>query len=443
MGDLHRLPGNPRGRVTEPHPWRRSIAWLAFLGPFFFASYGFANWLASRHTHVGFVAFAWERSIPFVPWTIVPYWTIDLLYTVSVLVCTTRKELDRQGLRLVLIQLISIFFFITFPLRFSFDRPHADGVFGALFTALGSFDKPFNQAPSLHMASLVVVWVRLNHHLRSGWRWVLHAWMILIGVSVLTTYQHHFIDLPTGLAVGFFALWAIPEEDESPLRGAMLTTDGKRRRLALLYAAGAFVCAAIACIGGGWLWFFWPALAVGMVSLNYAALGVRGFQKGSDGRLSIGARGLFAPYTVSSWLSSRLWTRNHPAAGKVADGVWIGRIPGPGQAGHFAAVVDLCAELPCGDPGKHFYRSLCVLDLTVPSANILRDAAAAIETARQHGPVLVCCALGYSRSAASVVAWLLTTHRASTVEDAVRMVRNARPAIRLRREHFTALEGLV
>src|SRR5688572_516111 len=218
--------------MTESRPWRRAFAWLAFLGPFFFASYGFANWLASRRSDVGAVAFDWERSIPFVPWTIVPYWSIDLLYCVSIFVCTTRRELDRHAQRLLAVQLISIAFFIAFPLRFSFERPAADGLFGALFTALGSFDKPFNQAPSLHIGLLIVIWVSLARHCAPRWRWVLHAWMALIGLSILTTYQHHFIDLPTGLAVGFAALWALPDEGESPLRRLAFTKDPARRRLA-------------------------------------------------------------------------------------------------------------------------------------------------------------------------------------------------------------------
>jgi hypothetical protein len=29
-------------------PWRRALAWLAFLGPFFFATYAFAIWTASQ-----------------------------------------------------------------------------------------------------------------------------------------------------------------------------------------------------------------------------------------------------------------------------------------------------------------------------------------------------------------------------------------------------------
>ncbi|MFL6535105.1 MAG: hypothetical protein ACJ8G8_17435 [Pseudomonas sp.] len=43
-----------------------------------------------------------------------------------------------------------------------------------------------------------------------------------------------------------------------------------------------------------------------------------------------------------------------------------------------------------------------VLDLTAPTAEQCLDAAQKIEQLRQHGPVLVCCALGYSRSATAV-----------------------------------------
>ena len=429
--------------MTTPRPWRRAVAWLAFLGPFFFASYGFANWLAGRRGDVGAVAFDWERSIPFMPWTIVPYWSIDLLYCLSIFVCTTRRELDRHAQRLLAVQLISIAFFVALPLRFSFDRPVADGLFGALFTALGSFDKPFNQAPSLHIGLLIVIWVTLARHSAPRWRWALHAWMTLIGLSILTTYQHHFIDLPTGLAVGFAVLWVLPDERESPLRRLAFTTDPARRRLALRYAIGAVVCTAFACLGGTWLWLFWPALALALVALHYAAVGAAGFQKDSQGRLSIGARGLLLPYLIGARINSRLWTRRHPQPAAVTEDVWIGRIPSAAdvRVSPFAAIVDLSAELSCGDHEARLYRSFPVLDLTVPDAAVLRAAAEAMEEGRQRGPVLVCCALGYSRSAAAIVAWLLMTRRAATVDEAMSMVRKARPAVVLRREHCTALEA--
>jgi protein-tyrosine phosphatase len=429
--------------MTESRPWRRAVAWLSFLGPFFFASYGFANWLASRRGQVEAIAFDWERSIPFVPWTIVPYWSIDLLYALSIFVCTTRRELDRHAQRLLAVQLISIAFFVAIPLRFSFDRPAADGVFGALFTALGSFDKPFNQAPSLHIGLLIVIWVTLARHCAPRWRWALHVWMTLIGLSILTTYQHHFIDLPTGLAVGFAVLWALPDERESPLRRLAFTTDPACRKLALRYALGAVVCGAFACLGGTWLWLFWLALALAVVALNYAAAGAAGFQKDSHGRLSIGARGLLMPYLIGARINSRLWTRRHPQPAAVTEDVWIGRIPGAAdlRTSPFAAIVDLSAELSCGTDEERTYRGFPVLDLTVPDAAVLRAAAEAIEEGRATGPVLVCCALGYSRSAAAIVAWLLMTRRAATVDEAMSMVRKARPAIVLKREHCTALEA--
>ena len=403
-------------------PWKRAAAWLLFLGPFFFATYGFANWLASRRATVGAIVFDWERHIPFVPWTILPYWSIDLLYAISLFVCTTRREVDRHGLRLLFAQVLSIACFILFPLRFSFERPASSELFGALFTALGSFDKPFNQAPSLHIALLIVVWVRLAAHMQRG-RWLLHAWMALIAVSILTTYQHHFLDLPTGAAVGFLALWVIPDEEESPLRRMSFTRDRKRVRLALLYATGAALCTAVAFLGGTWLWMLWPAAALAFVALIYAAIGERGFQKSANGRLSLGSRALLAPYLGAAWLSSRLWTRNHPGATEVRDGVWIGRIPTKGEP--FAAIVDLCAELSCASSPA--YRNVPVLDLTKPSDDALHAAARAIEEAPK--PLLVCCALGYSRSARAVVEWLLTTKRAASFEEAAAIVRAARPSI--------------
>ncbi|HEX6083153.1 MAG TPA: phosphatase PAP2/dual specificity phosphatase family protein [Thermoanaerobaculia bacterium] len=410
----------------------RAAAWLLFLGPFFFATYGFANWLASTRANVGVVVFDWERHIPFMPWTIIPYWSIDLLYAISLFVCTTRREVDRHAQRLLFAQLVSVACFIAFPLRFSFERPESSGLFGALFTALGSFDKPFNQAPSLHIALLIIVWVRLAAHVGTGFSpsgglkpapHLLHAWMALIGVSVLTTYQHHFLDLPTGAAVGFLALWIIPDEEESPLRRMSFTRDRKRVRLALLYATGAALCTAVAFLGGAWLWMLWPAAALAFVALIYAAIGERGFQKSANGQLSLGSRALLAPYLGAAWLNSRLWTRRHPDAAEVRDGVWIGRIPTKGEP--FAAIVDLCAELSCASHPA--YHNVPVLDLTRPSDDALRAAAQAIEGAPK--PLLVCCALGYSRSARAVVEWLLTTRRAASFDEAAAIVRKARPSV--------------
>src|SRR5438067_5813221 len=124
-------------------PWQRALLWLAFIGPFFFASYGFTNWVAAQRSVTTAFTFAWEQHIPFVAWTIVPYWSIDLLYAVSFFCCRDRAEVDRHGLRLLSAQLISVSCFLLLPLHFSFQRPITEGVYGAFFDALTGFDLPF------------------------------------------------------------------------------------------------------------------------------------------------------------------------------------------------------------------------------------------------------------------------------------------------------------
>jgi len=70
-----------------------------------------------------------------------------------------------------------------------------------------------------------------------------------------------------------------------------------------------------------------------------------------------------------------------------------------------------------------------MLDLLPPTDEQLSQAVAAIEALRRTGTVWVCCALGLSRSALTVAAWLLHSGRASTVAQAIALVRAARPAV--------------
>ncbi|HYQ25467.1 phosphatase PAP2/dual specificity phosphatase family protein [Stenotrophomonas sp.] len=425
--------------AAEGRPWRRALLWLVLLGPFFFASYGFANWMAGRHATLPVMAFAWETHIPFVPWTIVPYWSIDLFYAISFFLCRQRMELDRHALRLFSAQLIAVACFLLWPLRFSFARPEIGGVFGWLFDVLLGFDKPFNQAPSLHIVLLIVLWVKYAQYLQGAWRWLLHGWALLIGVSVLTTFQHHFIDVPTGLLGGWLCVWLWPEQGAPPLRAWRMAGDPKRWRLASIYLLGAaMLLVPVVMLGGAALWLLWPVVSLLLVALAYAGLGMAVFQKRADGRLTMAARWLLAPYLAAAWINSRLWTRAAPQPVEVAGGVWLGRIPCAALPSPLRGVVDACAELSCHAPGAA-YASVPMLDLVVPAPVQLAEAADAIEALRAQGPLLVCCALGYSRSAASVATWLLRTGRVCSAAEAVAQVRAARPSIVLHDVHLQAI----
>lgn len=428
--------------MREPGLLKPAVLWLLLLAPLFFSTYGFATWVTSQRSDVGTLVFDWETHMPFWAWTIVPYWSIDLLYGFSLLLPNTRHELKQHALRLLSAQVIAVSCFLIWPLRFTFERPELDGVFGWLFAVLAGFDKPFNQAPSLHIALLVILWVMYQRHTQGFWRWLVHGWFALIGISVLTTYQHHFIDLPTGALAGWLCVWLWPVEHPSPLLNARLTRDTKRWRLGLRYAVGAFGLAIVAfAMGGAWLWILWPAASLALISVNYLVLGAAGFQKRADGQLTPASRWLYAPYLAAAWINSRLWTRKHPQPDLIVDNVWLGRIPTTSEQEPFKAIVDLCAELPINPQGRA-YHAIPVLDLIAPSPAECLQAAQAIERLHTSGPLLVCCALGYSRSATAVAAWLLHTGRAATIEDALTIIRTARADVVLHPAHREALEGL-
>lgn len=403
----------PYGRVVV-----RAALWLAFLAPFFYLTYGFANWLASRRDDVGSIVFSWEHSIPFVAWTIVPYWSINLFYGLSLLLNDNRQGVNRLAGRFLTAQLVAVTCFILFPLTATFVRPPTTGLPGFMFAVLGGFDKPFNQAPSLHIALLVIIWDHWRHRLSDLLLSLWHVWCFLIGASVLTTWQHHFIDIPTGALLGFFALWLFPRSGALPFSGIQLASDAKARRLALFYALGSVLALAGAALGAFLsavaLFLLWPALALAIVAFAYAGAGAKMFQKSADGSITLASRVLLLPYRLGARANIWAWTRDLAAQVAVADGVFLGRFPTASEANSFGTVIDLAAELERPAEAMCHWISLPMVDLLPPPLMMQQQAAGALESARRNGTVLVCCALGFQRSAGVVAEWLVATGRAKT-----------------------------
>lgn len=425
----------------EARPWRRAALMLAGLGVLFYVSYGFANWAAGQRSHVPSVVFGWEGLVPFVDWTILPYWTTNLFYAGSLFLCASRAELSVHVRRLFTTQIVAVACFLLVPLKFSWPKPETTGLFGFMFESLGAFDRPFNQAPSLHVALTVVLAALYLRHLPSRLVLPFLLWSALVVVSTMTTYQHHFIDLPTGLLLGFAVLWAWPMDRESPLAGARLARSAARRRLALRYAAAAAALAAVSLgIGNAALWLLWPALSLLLVACAYLVLGPAAFGKRADGRIDFAARVLLAPYLVGAFINSRLWTWRTPRPVEIADGVFLGRFPTAADLAGIATVVDLTAEFarPRTDVA---WRAFPSLDLVAPEPARLAAASEAIAAAQPGGPVLVCCALGYGRSVAAVALWLVRSGRAGTVEAALAQLRRQRPSLVLSDEQRLAVEA--
>jgi hypothetical protein len=188
---------------------RQALPQLAATSAVFAAAYAGCNRLTSLRADVGAAMFDFERHMPFVPWTIVPYLSIVFFFVFSFFAGGGRAAQREHVLRLLLNLGVAIACYLLVPLRFQFERPAVDGAAGWLFTLLAACDLPYNRAPSLHISVLLLLWLRLAPGL-AGWRRLaLQLWFTAIGLSVLTTWQHHLVDIPAGLAAGAFSVWLV------------------------------------------------------------------------------------------------------------------------------------------------------------------------------------------------------------------------------------------
>ncbi len=432
--------------------WKHSAKWLLFLGPFFFISYGFANELASSRSDVLHIVFSWEQSIPFIPWTIIPYWSIDILYALSVFICTTKIELNSHAKRLLTAQIIAVTCFIVFPMGFSFERPETSGLYGYLFTALSTFDQPFNQAPSLHITFLVILWVLYPRHLPKYLVLPFHILCILIGISILTTYQHHFIDVPTGALLGWFCIWLWPEDGHSMLTISNKAKTEQHRHLVAYYLTTSLCLGLLAYSIKGWaLWLLWPMISLAFIALFYAFIGAKGFQKTNNGTMSIASQWLLFPYLLGAKFNSYLWTRKHPSTNQILDGLWLGSFPSSKEIKDkkYHTIIDMTAEMLMPSIAKKdevLWYSFSNLDLLTPSENHLLKTAKLIEQHRNehiNEPILITCALGYSRSVLAIMTWLLLSQQAKSIEAALDIIRNKHPRFVLKPTDYQQLRAII
>ena len=501
---------------------KTSLLKLALVGMLFYASYGLSNHYAASLAYVPEVAFAWERNIPFWEWTILPYWSLNLMYAAAFFLCRNAREQNRYVARLVSAQIVATTCFMLFPLHFGWPKPPTDGLWGVMFDSLVAFDLPYNQSPSLHIALSIIVgafyWTRFPKI-----RLPILLWQSLIALSVLTTYQHHFIDVPTGALLGWLVLWVMPQHGVSPFRrpfgtqGRLKTSEAsfceaktnaagfreaktspatrsREIKIAMLYLAGAVLSALPSLFGGAWLWMLWVSVSLSVVAFAYLTGNAAVFQKQADGRLSAAATVLLLPYLVGVRLNMAYWLRGKAKTARVRDDVLIGSISGVAEIQHcggvfgkktasaalkmlarcstllrflpciyhflpqksasqakspqplaisddLPAVLDVCAEYP-RPRYRGSYRVLPLLDMVAPSENDLVQAASLLEALRrQHGKVLTCCALGYGRSAAVVLTWLLVYGGCRDLAQATAELKQARPQMVLPPETAKAVEA--
>ena len=200
----------------DPPSLRAKVLCAAVMSAAFLICYGGCIAITAARAPVPTLAFAWEKRIPFVPAMIVPYMSIDLFFLGSFFLCTTRLELSTHVKRLALAIGVATTCFVLFPLQMGSHRPVVEGLWTAWFAQLDRMDRPYNLAPSLHIAQWTILWVVYAHHTRTWLKVLAALWFALIYVSTLLTWQHHVFDVITGQALGLLALYCFRERERSP-----------------------------------------------------------------------------------------------------------------------------------------------------------------------------------------------------------------------------------
>jgi len=437
VGNLLRLTRPPQVTVSPPSKIR-AAATSAALSLLFMVVYGGCSWITAHRSDVGTWYYSWERFIPFVPLLIIPYMSIDLFFVGGPFLCRSRAELRVLAQRITFAILLAGACFLLIPLRLSTPRPQPGDWTAAIFKFLHGFDQPYNLFPSLHIALRTILASLYAKHTHGVARLASNVWFSLIGFSTLLTCQHHLVDVIGGFVLAAVSFYLFSEEK-------MRLPVVPNHRVGGYYAVGAAVLVLLALAGwplAGIL--LWPAFSFAITAAAYWGLGPSIYRK-TNGRLPLSAWLVFAPCFLGQYLSLRHYRRQCAAWNQITPNVWISARLNRNEAAQISqagatAILDLTAEFSeTATLLALAYHNIPILDLTAPNPAQLREAVEFISKQAERGVVCVHCKVGYSRSAAVVGAYLLASGQAQSVEQAVALLRNARPAMVIRPEALAAL----
>lgn len=379
---------------------QRLIA-LLICGIVFLAVYQLAGMYASGLPYVPSFVFPFEKQMPFLPWMVIPYMTSGVFFILIFFAVRQRDELILLFGRMLFITVASGICFFLFPLRFSFPRPPVDSsFFSFFFQYLNTWDTPFNQAPSLHIAYACMFWMVLSARLTGYKKLIAGVWLLLMGISTLTIYQHHVIDVVTAFGLVCITCFIFPGHIR------------RNKRIAALYSLAALSLVILIlfiyrdCLI---LVFFliWLVVTLIRVGKAYTDTDAR-FLKREDGTISLFNKIIcFAYIAVYKLIRYTFYRNKIPAITEIYPNVFIGPMPGnkdiPVAAGNIK-VIDLTAELEesktirtCTD-----YYSCPMLDIASvrneDTERIVELIAKLYVALEPEEKIYIHCLMGYSRS---------------------------------------------
>jgi fatty acid desaturase len=198
--------GGDAGKPSEREALVVNIVVSLIFGIFFWLIYGSGSALYHSAPTLHRVDFAFEQSIPFVPWASLVYLTAAPFLWVAPFVLRTPEQLVPLAVALALELLIAWWIFLLFPVEVSFPPPEVSGVTGLLFSWADALNLDGNSLPSLHGAlPLSVAWACAEGKTVLV-RAALWGWAWLIALSTTLTHQHNVLDVVAGAALAFAAM---------------------------------------------------------------------------------------------------------------------------------------------------------------------------------------------------------------------------------------------
>lgn len=347
--------------------------------------------------------FRFEKYIPFIPWTIIPYMTSGLFFCLVFFCCTHKEQLKVLTQRMLFVTIIAGIGFVLFPLKFSLPKPETENIFfGYSFQFLKIFDSPFNQAPSLHIAYAFIFW-SVFRNLKKG-RNLLMVWLILLGISTLTTYQHHCIDIITGSILAHLSFVIFPYRKNDFLY--------RNFQVANMYFLSGWILILAALLlnefsGNAGLFLWWPALMNLFIGLHYQRNNIY-FLKDQNGNIPWFKKVLYAPYLLIYWVFWKFFRKNKIPV-EIIPGLYISSRPDAEDLKNFGnidslKVYDLSAEMEeiSMIKEKLNYHSVSFLDIgsfeTDTTKKLVADISESYKALPEEGKILIHCTMGFTRS---------------------------------------------
>lgn len=330
------------------------------------------------------------------------------LYCYAILATKHQTRLRVLLAKLTWAVFIACGLFLLFPAKFSFAIPTANNpILATMYTLLHSMDSSYNQAPSLHVIFCVIFYNEFKKLINSKTAlFLVRGWLVLVAASTWFTFQHHCIDIFTGIIVGVAINYFITRPQHY-VASIYLMISGLSLLIASSIQETSPFTAALS---------YYLCLSFALISIQYLRNKPKSLGK-SHSTFSLLAWLLYAPYLLAYrllWSVNNYKIESHQTTSnstslangvitKVSDKLLVGPRLSNANLIHLPAdcmFIDLSAEVAeASAVDRNQYLFFPMLDLQAPCSSQLVPAVRAVQTKISNKEtVYLHCAMGYSRS---------------------------------------------